>query len=102
MSFIVGGAYLTGGRPSSVPARSRCGLGTGGAALCGIMFCDPGAFGAGRIGSILPFAEDEVVGVSRPRPCVPLGTGGGARGFSKLSPSFFGNRGLAGGLSVAL
>ena len=28
----------------------------------------------------------------------PLGTGGAALGFSKLSPSFLGNRGLAGGL----
>ena len=103
MSFIPGGLYLACVRFSSGLGASRCGLGTGGAGLCGIVFGEtpPGGFGAGRNGSkLLPFVCG-LTGDFRPNPCAyPPGTGGGARGFSKLSPPFLGNRGLAGGLII--
>jgi len=77
----------------------------------------PGAGGAGREGSVVAAAAGWAVGGARgagrlgirdPFPCgdgpalgeVTLrGMGGGARGFSKLSSPFLGNRGLCGGLS---
>ena len=99
-----GGAYLLGGNPSSGRGASRCGCGIGGAGLWGTWLDEPapGGFGAGRIGRrLLPLGCGLINGLFRPSPgdCPP-GTGGGARGFSKLSPSFFGNRGLDGGLST--
>lgn len=97
ISVTVGGAYATGGYSPSLDCP-LCGLGTGGAGLCGTMFDDvaPGGFGAGRSGTMLPFVG--MIGDAYPG--APLGTGGGALGFSKLSPSFLGNRGLAGGLII--
>lgn len=75
------------------------GLGAGGAGREGIVLAEPGAaapggLGAGRLGTRDPLTCGEFgTGDVRLR-----GIGGGARGFSKLSRSFRGKRGLWGGL----
>lgn len=62
----------------------------------------PGGLGAGLIGIHSPlFRRGLVVGELSPSPrgAFPEGVGA-ALGFSKLSGSFLGNRGLAGGLPI--
>ena len=82
---------------------SCCPVGTGGAALWGTAFDDelPGGFGAGRKGIHSPLFVRGLEGELRPSPCGVFPDGvGAALGFSKLSGSFLGNRGLAGGLPI--
>lgn len=76
------------------------GLGAAGAGLVGMVAAEPaggpGGRGAGRLGTRAATLTggELTTGEVRLR-----GTGGGARGFSKLDWSFRGNRGLCGGLS---
>lgn len=105
---MVGGAYLIAGRSSAgrgwPRGRFDVALGAAGGGREGIMpadvaDCAIGGRGAARLGTrLLPFIGGEV----GREPAVWLrGIGGGARGFSKLSWSFLGKRGLAGGLKTA-
>jgi len=91
--------YLRGGRLSCVDS-SCCPVGTDGAALWGTALDElPGGFGAGRKGIHSPLFVRGLEGELRPSPCGVLPDGvGAALGFSKLSGSFLGNRGLEGGL----
>jgi len=76
------------------------GLGAGGAGRLGMRLTDcatAGGFGAGLFGMRLPFVWAGF-GEAIPGDVIPRGMGGGARGFSKLSRSFRGKRGLWGGL----
>lgn len=75
--------------PESLPPA-----GTGGAALAG---AGTGGLGAGRLG-IIPLL---LLSLGWKLEFMP-GTGGGARGFSKLVSWFDGKRGLAGGLIIGV
>jgi hypothetical protein len=102
LSVMVGGAYAYSG--SARGLRIGCcvliGPGAGGGGRLGIRLTDcaaPGGFGAGLFGTRLPLIWAGF-GEAMPGDVMLRGIGGGARGFSKLSRSFRGNRGLWGGL----